>query len=229
MIVSGETDLCKVFDEAEAMLLDFDGVLADSEPVFRRSWNIALEPWGHSIPEREYWKYWSSLGHGLEGEMERKNLDSIDPELARQRQQRAYSDLVAGGGVPLFPRAVELIEYLAAGVGWRGRPYCIASNTPSEIVRSILRQGGARIPEVVGGEGMRKKPSPDIFISAAEKLGVSPERTLVLEDSWKGICAADTGGFIGILVLNPYNRDLEIESMYRVDGIREILDLLGNG
>jgi HAD superfamily hydrolase (TIGR01509 family) len=211
------------------MLLDFDGVLADSEPMFRRSWNTALEPWGHSIPRQDYWKYWSSLGHGLEGEIERKNLDSIDPELARQRQKRAYMELVAGGEVPLFPGAVELIKNLRTGERWRGRPFCIASNTPSEIVRRILIDGGASVPEVVGGEGMRKKPFPDIFISAAERLGVSPERTLVLEDSWKGISAADAGGFVGILVLNPYNSDLEIESRYRVDGIREVLDLLGNG
>ena len=88
---------------ADAILLDFDGVLADSEPVFRRSWNEALEPWGHTIGEKEYWRYWSSLGEGLEGEIRRNDLRRIDAEEAGRRQKTAYRRFVENGDVALFP------------------------------------------------------------------------------------------------------------------------------
>ncbi|MFO8183769.1 MAG: HAD family phosphatase [Candidatus Aegiribacteria sp.] len=221
---SGSESLESVIRDAEAMLLDFDGVIADSEPFFRRSWNGALEPWGHSIPERDYWKFWSSLGQGLEGEIERRGLSSIDPELARRRQREIYLGFVERGMIPLFPGSVELLEALDSGAGWAGRPYCIASNTPAPLVRDILSAGGAPVPNIVGGEGLEKKPSPAIFLEAASRLGRSPRSTVVLEDSWKGIAAAEKGGFISVLVKNRYNRDLEIESMFRVDGTGTLME-----
>jgi len=217
---------------AGAMLLDFDGVLADSEPFFRRSWNTALEPWGHSIGEKDYWKYWSSLGEGLDGEIRRHGLDSIDRSLVCSRQEEIYAEFVLSGAIPLFPGASVLLEELESGPAWGGRPYCIASNTPASLIRHVLGSNGATIPEVVGGDGLDKKPSPAIFMKAASILGIRPWETVVLEDSWKGITAAGRGGFRSLLVINQYNRDLDIESEFRVSGLDPLLKFLsrnGNG
>lgn len=224
--ISGAESLVAVIGNADAMLLDFDGVIADSEPFFRRSWNMALEPWGLIIPEKDYWKYWSSLGEGLRGEMERRGLSSVDPELAERRQRQFYREFVESGMIPLFPGSVEFLETLDSGEGWAGRPYCIASNTPAELVRDILSAGGAPVPNIVGGEGLDKKPSPAIFLEAASRLDCSPRSTVVLEDSWKGVEAAERGGFISVLVMNRYNRDLEIESMFRVDGTGTLMEFI---
>lgn len=223
---SASEGISRFLDRTEAMLLDFDGVIADSEPFFRISWNRALEPWGHSISEGDYWKYWTSMGEGLEGEIRRKGLTSVDPETAYRRQKSAYREIVESGSIPLFPGARRLLDSLAEGDRWGGRPFCIASNTPAETVRRILRNGGCTVPEVIGGEGLRKKPAPDIFLEAASRLGCSPGATMVLEDSWKGVSAADKGGFFTVLVLNRYNRDLGISSDFRIDGLEPLIGLL---
>lgn len=224
---AGSKSLEAVIDDADAMLLDFDGVIADSEPFFRRSWNRALEPWGHIIPEKDYWKFWSSLGEGLPGEIERRGLSSVDPELAARRQKEFYLEFVEDGMIPLFPGSVELLEALDSGVGWAGRPFCIASNTPAPLIRDILSARGAPVPNIVGGAGLEKKPSPAIFMEASSRIGCSPRSTVVLEDSWKGVAAAERGGFVSVLIMNRYNRDLEIESMFRVCGFGTLMEFIG--
>jgi beta-phosphoglucomutase-like phosphatase (HAD superfamily) len=211
---------------ASSFLFDFDGVLADSEPFFRRSWNEALEPWGHSIPEEDYWKYWSSLGHGLEGEIERCGLEGVDVHLARERQRDSYESYVNRGMVPLFPDTVRLLELLSSRHHSTPKPFCIASNTPYRLVRKILISGGAPVPLIVGGDNLPIKPSPDIFLRAASLLGSSPSTTLVFEDSWKGVSAAESGGFASVLVLNRYNSSFEIRSSYVISGIQQLLDVI---
>jgi len=214
---------------ATSFLFDFDGVLADSEPLFRRSWNIALEPWGHKISSDDYWKYWSSFGEGLVGEIRRYGLKGIDIPIARKRQKEVYEGFVNDGRVPLFPQTVLLLEVLSSIENTSWRPFCIASNTPCNLIRKILIKGGAPVPLIVGGDNLEKKPSPDIFLRASSLLGASESSTLVFEDSWKGIAAARAGGFISVLVLNSYNRNLDIESKFVIDGIKPIIDLFAEG
>ncbi|MCK4671178.1 MAG: HAD family phosphatase [Candidatus Aegiribacteria sp.] len=219
-------NLAEAWNKCRAVLFDFDGVLADSEPFFRRSWNVALEPWNHSIPPDDYWLYWSSLGEGLEGEIRRHELKNVDVDQAASSQRKIYEGYCRRGDIPLFPQVPELLARLSSGKETSMRPFCIASNTPSWIVRKILLHSHANIPALVGGEGLRKKPAPDIFLLAASKLGALPSDTLVFEDSWKGIRAAEEGGFQSVLVLNDLNRGLDITSGYVINGIGSILEIL---
>lgn len=218
-----------VWRTADAFLFDFDGVLADSEPLFRRAWNMALEPWGHEVSPEDYWKYWSSRGEGLEGEIRRYGLVGIDIPQASGRQKEIYQGFVNEGLIPLFPRATRLLEILSSKENTSRRPFCIASNTPCGLINKILIKVGAPVPLIVGGDDLKKKPSPEIFLRASSLLGVSPSSTLVFEDSWKGVAAAESGGFVSVLVLNRYNSKLDIKSEYVINGIQPILDLLSEG
>ncbi len=218
--------LAEAWNKCGAVLFDFDGVLADSEPFFRRSWNAALEPWGHSITPEDYWLYWSSLGEGLEGEIRRNGLQNIDADQAARSQREIYEGYCRRGDIPLFPRVKMLLARLSSASEMSIPPFCIASNTRSWIVKEILQHCNAHIPALVGGEGLRKKPAPDIFLLAASRLGVMPSDILVFEDSWKGIRAAEEGGFQSVLVLNDLNRGLDIRSGYAINGIGSILTLL---
>lgn len=223
------SNLKRVWSTATSVLFDFDGVLADSEPFFRKSWNIALEPWCHSISKQDYWKYWSSLGEGLDGEILRCGLEGLDIPRIIKRQKKAYEGFVNDGLVPLFPQTARLLEILSSKEFPFKRPYGIASNTPFGLVRKILIAGGAPVPLIVGGDRLRKKPSPDIFLRASSILGCNPSSTLVFEDSWKGITAAEGGGFISVLVLNHYNRNLDIKSKLVIDGLEQLLDMITGG
>jgi sugar-phosphatase len=91
-------------------------------------------------------------------------------------------------------------------------------------VERLLRAGGAPVPPVIGGEGLRPKPAPDIFLAAARHLGLPPAATLVVEDTEKGIRAARAGGFPVLLVRNRYNRPLPLAADAEVSALATLLE-----
>ncbi len=192
--------LLNLWKRTDAVLFDFDGVLADSEPFYRSSWNQVLAQFGHSVSEKDYWKYWAYLGQGLKGEMERTGLVIDNISQARYRQKEIYSRFCLSGSIPLFSGAAE-----AVSMACKLKKCAIASNTESSLVRDIVSTEMKAVPPVVGGEGLRSKPAPDIFLRAAEVLEVKPEKCLVIEDALKGVKAAQSAGMPVILVRNGYN------------------------
>jgi len=189
-----------LWSSCEAILLDFDGVLADSEPFYRSSWNRVLSRWNHCVGEEDYWKYWAYLGQGLEGELERTGLHIPSPDEAKAQQREIYTEFCRSGAIEPFPGAEKLI-----GAIMERKPCAIASNTSSDLIRGITSGWGCVMPMIVGGEGMRSKPSPDIYLRASELLGVHPSRCLVIEDAMKGVVAGLEAGMKVILVRNGYN------------------------
>lgn len=217
----------RVIRSVDHVLLDFDGVLADSEPLYRKSWNRALSAYDHQVPEEEYWLYWTNRGEGLEGEIRRHRLpiDARGRRQLRRTQRRIYSRLCREGAVQLFPRAPDLLRMLSRGVpGISG--FAIASNTSSDLVTAILEKAEAPVPTIVGGEGLPHKPDPAIFLAAADRLGADPGSSLVVEDAEKGVRAARAGEFRSCLVRNDQNRNLHIEADCEVQSLARLVDLL---
>ncbi|HPF32305.1 MAG TPA: HAD family phosphatase [Candidatus Sabulitectum sp.] len=190
----------ELWSGCEAILLDFDGVLADSEPFYRRSWNRVLSRWNHSVGKEDYWKYWAYLGQGLEGEMERTGLLVPSPDEAKAEQKKIYAEFCHSGVIKPFPGAEKLLSAII-----KLKPCAIASNTSSDLIRCITSRWGAAVPTIVGGEGLRSKPCPDIYLKASELLSVKPSRCLVIEDAMKGVIAGREAGMKVILVRNGYN------------------------
>ena len=210
-----------IWARAQALVFDFDGVLCDSEPFWRATYNEALRPYGVEIPEAEYYEFWSSKGEGLAGQIRRHDLRGLDEPAIEATQRRAYRAACDAAAIPLFPEAAELLRRLTAPAA--GRPLVIASNTDRPVVEHLLRAGGAPVPPVIGGEGLRPKPAPDIFLQAARHLGLDPAATIVIEDTEKGIRAARAGGFPVLLVRNRYNRSLRLEPDAEVESLAVLL------
>ncbi len=209
---------------AEALLFDFDGVLADSEPLFRESWNEALSGWGIEIPEEEYFLRWTSLGEGLRGHVSRHGHGGIDIEAAERLQKRIYRSFCELGRVELMPGARDVLDALSRGPF--ASSHAIASNTDGDLVELILGRAGALRPRITGGAGLPHKPAPDIFLEAARSLGVRPSASLVFEDAWKGLEAASRGGFPSVLVRAGTNAGMKLEADYEIEGIASLLPLL---
>ena len=209
-----------------ALLLDFDGVLADSELLYHESWNVALSKWGAQIPEEEYLLHWTSLGEGLKGHLARhpELRARVDPVEASSIQKSVYASFCESGRVGLMDGAAGVLDELSTGA-FAGR-CAIASNTDESLIRSIIAAAGASPIPVVGGAGLPKKPMPDIFLRAASLLGSGPDETLVFEDAWKGLEAATRGGFRSVLVRSRLNRDFDLTAGYALEGIGALLPML---
>lgn len=203
----------------KAAVLDFDGLLADSEPYHYRAYNEVFERYGHTLDKEEYWVEWTSKGKGIAGEIERHNLRlDVDPVDLRKQKFEVYSGFCQSGEIKLFPLAQSMAEILSVN-----HKLAIASGSWVKDIRNILKNAGALnlFPVILGKESApREKPHPDIFLNAAEELGCAAQECFVLEDALKGLNAAKEAGMPCIILRNPLNRDIKF------DGAELIFDSL---
>ena len=206
-----KTKLDTLFKNSKAAILDFDGLLADSEPFHYKAYNEVFERYGHTLDKKEYWMEWTSKGKGIAGEIERHNLKlDVDPVELRKQKFEVYTQFCESGEIKLFPDAIDLVKKLASN-----HKLAIASGSWATDIRHILRNAGALelFPVILGKESAkREKPFPDIFLNAAEKLGCSPAECFVLEDALKGLNAANEADIPCIILQNELNRNIDFKN-----------------
>jgi HAD superfamily hydrolase (TIGR01509 family) len=202
-----KTKLHSLLTNCKAAVLDFDGLLADSEPFHYLAYNEVFERYGHTLDKDEYWVEWTSKGKGIAGEIERHNLNlDVDPLDLRKQKFEVYSRYCQSGEIKLFPLAQSMAEALSAK-----HKLAIASGSWAKDIRSILGNATALdlFPVILGKESAaREKPHPDIFLNAAEQLGCLPHECFVLEDALKGLHAAKEAGMPCIILRNPLNQNI---------------------
>ena len=213
-----------------AVIFDLDGVILDSEPLVLECWDAAMERLGLPVPEGFRETCLSVIGSNPERTravfLERFGKD-FPYDLVTETRIGIFIEKYGAGRIPLKNGVRELLAFLAnAGIS-----AAVASSTPTEIVREELEAEGLlnAFREVVGGDQVsRSKPSPDIFLRAAELLGVAPERALVLEDSYNGVRAAHAGHIPVIMVpdLLPPTDEMREKTVAVAASLEEVRELL---
>ena len=184
----------------DAVVFDLDGVIIDSEHVWddvrqqlaeerggRWHEEASRDMMGMSSPE------WSRYMHDVIGL--RESPEEINAEVVRRMEEIYRTSL------PLIPGAAEAVERLAAR--W---PLGLASSSNRELIDFVLDVSGlGRLFQatVSSEEVPRGKPAPDVFLEAARRLAVSPERCAAVEDSENGIRSAKAAGMRTIAIPNP--------------------------
>ena len=215
-----------LMDRCEGVILDFDGLIADSEPFHYRAYNEVFERYGHSIDPEEYWVEFTSKGKGIHGEIERYNLKlDVTPEEMRQQKFELYSRFCQNGDIKLFPEARQFIQSLQGKF-----KVAIASGSWAHDIRAILKNENAAslVETILGKKPPRpEKPAPDIFLDAARELGLPPERCMVVEDALKGLTAAHDAGMACIIVHNRLNQNIDFsEADVVLESLSDFLTLL---
>jgi HAD superfamily hydrolase (TIGR01509 family) len=175
-----------------AVIFDMDGVLTDSEPVINAAAMRGLEEYGIQ-PSPEDFEPFVGMGEDryIGGVAEKYGL-VYRPEMKRRVYEiylEILPDMLRG-----FPGVLELLGDLRA----RGVSLAVASSADRVKVEANLKGIGVDLAwfgAVVTGEDVeKKKPSPDIFLAAARKLGIPPDRCCVVEDALSGVRAAKAAG-----------------------------------
>ena len=182
-----------------AYIFDCDGTLAHSMPLHLRAWNSGLAKVEAPFRlERE--SFMSVAGMALLQTIEHWNQThqlKLDPDTVIDEKNRFFSAHMEAI-TPLAPTMDFARELHAQGV-----PIAVASGGHREDVTRTLALIGATelFPVVVTADDVkRSKPAPDLFLLAAERLGVDPGDCCVLEDSELGIEAAETCGMAWIRI-----------------------------
>ncbi|MFA7179161.1 MAG: tRNA (adenosine(37)-N6)-threonylcarbamoyltransferase complex dimerization subunit type 1 TsaB [Dehalococcoidales bacterium] len=172
---------------SKAVIWDMDGVLVDSAIYHLQAWQKAFAPLGVSFPEEYFWKTFGSNNNsiisGLGLDLSPQAFNSV-----AATKEKFFREMVSNGIKPL-PGAIDLIM----GLKKRKIPMAVASSAPLENIRCILKELNIRqyFRVLIGQEDVScGKPDPEVFLKAAEKLGIPPERCVVIEDSLHGLQAA---------------------------------------
>jgi HAD superfamily hydrolase (TIGR01509 family) len=196
-----------LLDDAKALVFDFDGLLADSERFHFLAYNEVFKKYGHRIDETEYYKYWTSLGHGVTGEIERHGLD-LDPKAIRDEKVPIFTRFCEDGSIPIRDEAKEMLALLTK----TGKTMTIASGSSSDDIRAVLRNSGfeSSFEIVLGNDTVPNlKPAPDIFLLTAELLELKPWDCLVFEDAEKGVLAANEAEMPVVVIRTPETSNID--------------------
>lgn len=210
----------------KGIIFDMDGLMTDTEKLF-------LDLWCEIMREREEPEYRDILKHciGLDHESTRKYINEtlgVDFPYMEILQEvgvrsRAYCEK---NGVPVKPGLYELLDYLDQ----KEIPYAVATSTKLDRAKWRLDKIGVldRLSGLVTGDMVENgKPNPDIFLKAAETLGLAPKDCMVLEDSPHGILAAHRAGCMPVMIPDLKQPDEEtkgrlyalLESLYDVPNL----------
>ena len=203
--------------ELQALLFDVDGTLADTEEVHREAFNAAFSAAGLDwIWSRELYHELLSVTGGKERirfYLDRERPDfQLPPDAAEfiaqlhQSKTEHYVDMLTQGEVPLRPGVERLIrEAHAQGL----RLAIVTTTTPANVSALFEHSFGVHEDEwfelvAAGGVVAQKKPAPDIYNYALDKMGLSVDKCLAIEDSGNGLLSAQAAGIDVVITVNQY-------------------------
>jgi beta-phosphoglucomutase len=178
----------------EAVLFDMDGVLVDSEAfIAQAAMAMLAERYGIVATREDFLPFVGTGENRFIGGVAEKHGVSIDIEPDKARTYDLYHELIRGR-LKALPGAVAFVRECRA----RGLKTAIATSADRLKLEASLHEIGlsdADFDALVDGlQVERKKPFPDIYLEAARRLGVQPDRCLVVEDAVSGVRAAVSAG-----------------------------------
>lgn len=204
-----------------ALIFDCDGVLGDTEPyghlvAFNRMWKSLNVPWSWSKEQ-----YGEKLKIG--GGKERMASLFLDAEFqarvpipASEEERRAlialwhkektdlYAQIISSGAVPARP-GIKRIAEDAIKAGWK---LAVASTSAPKAVEAVLRHAvgdiSSQFTVLCGDVVSAKKPAPDIYNLALERLELAPYQCAAVEDSRNGMLAAYRAGIPVVVTVSTY-------------------------
>jgi beta-phosphoglucomutase len=188
-----------------AIVFDFDGVLADSEPLHLRALQVIVAELGITIERDEYYERY--LGYDDVGAMKllaaAHGQEWTDQQISAliERKSVVFEEMLQAGAV-LYPAAPACVRRLATKY-----PLGIASGALKHEIMAILHGSGLAQHfrfVVASGDTPRSKPAPDPYRRAAELHKLPPASCLAIEDSRWGIASAKAAGLRCVGITTTY-------------------------
>ena len=206
------------------LIFDVDGVLADTEgPVAEATIAMFEEDYQVRMQPEDFHPF---IGTGavryVQGPAEKYGLD-IDLEKTLAKRQENFTRILSSGRDFAFPGARKLIQAAAEDPQWK---LAVATSSPGE--KSLVTMDAARIdPKVFdayihGDLVTRKKPDPEIYFSAAQGIGISPTRCVVVEDSISGVAAGKAAGMKVIGICNSFPKEALKKADWVIDSLEQV-------
>lgn len=208
----------------KAVVFDMDGVMIDSEWIYKKACQNILKKYGKEATEE---LFQAQMGRSMEEAqqiiVEMAGL-KIEPEKIGKEYINEYLRLSEELLKP-NPGLYDLINFLKNKVS-----LAVASSTQQNVVEKILERFGIEkvFSAITGGDKVkRSKPYPEIYTMTSIKLGVQPANCIVIEDSPAGIESAKKAGMTVFALKTEHNSNMDVSNAdSQFDSLREIQDYL---
>jgi HAD superfamily hydrolase (TIGR01509 family) len=191
----------------EAVVFDFDGLLADSEPLQIRAWQEFLSQFDHQLEDSLINDMFGLRVRDSSQLVQERLKLPITPDEVMQGRDEIFLKLVESE-LPLMPGALELVTWLQMDTPFR---LALATSGHRRYISAALNVTGlANAFEVMvtGDDVERGKPHPDIYRAAAEGLRLDPSSCLALEDAPHGVRSARSAGMCCLAVPNEMTQSI---------------------
>lgn len=200
----------------QAVLWDMDGVLADTGPIHFAAWRALARERGRDLTEEEF-----RPTFGMRNEDVVRaffgNLPPAEASALADRKEQLFRSIARDQ-----LRARPGVRTLLAELARSGFAQAVASSAPPEnvaLILDVLRIRDYFQAVVTGADVQKGKPNPEVFLKAAERLGVPPARCIVVEDAVVGVEAAKSAGMRCVAITGTSTRaelgqaDLVVDSL----------------
>jgi HAD superfamily hydrolase (TIGR01509 family) len=182
-----------------AVVLDMDGLMLDTEAIYKRAVQQTCTELGFPLSEAFYLTMVGLTNVATEQALVEHLGRHFPMESFRERWNALWRDEIATTGIPTKPGLHELLDLLEA----RRTPRAVATSSDQYYAGMSLRAArlDGRFHHVVTVDQVAHgKPAPDLYLEAARRLGVLPEQCLAVEDSDVGVQSATAAGLTTVMV-----------------------------
>ncbi|MCH2152891.1 MAG: HAD family phosphatase [Phycisphaerales bacterium] len=184
----------------QAAIFDLDGTLVDTYEAHFASWQDVSKQIGHGLTEQEFARQFGRPNDPIIRELfEFAGVSVPDQDVIdalADVKEADFRDIISGE-FPEMPGATTLLQSLH-DAGWRLAGGTSAPQTNADLFREELGCGSLFETIVTGDDVTEGKPDPEVFLLAAERLGVVPNHCVVIEDAAAGIEAARRAGMASV-------------------------------
>ena len=191
----------------KAAIFDWDGVVVDSSSAHKESWERLAAKRGLSLPENHFARSFGRKNQTIIPEIYQWATDPEEVEELGAAKEDLYREILRESGLDPLPGAIDLFKSLKKA----GVPMAVGTSTPRKNVETVIGMIGAEgfFDAVISAEDVsRGKPDPEVFLKAAQALGVQPGDCVVFEDAVYGIEAALAGGMKAVALTTTHSRDV---------------------
>ena len=187
-----------------AAIFDWDDVILDSSKHHEESWERLAKEEGKILPEGHFLRGFGRRNVEIMRDLLQWSDDLQEIQRLSLRKEELYREVVEDWGIQSLPGVRTWLERLEQA----GIPCAIGSSTEQKNVQLGLRLLGLESffqTAVTAEHVQRGKPAPDVFLQAAEKVGIDPRRCVVFEDAPSGVEAARAAGMkvVGVTTTHP--------------------------
>lgn len=211
----------------KGVLFDMDGTMFDTETMSIYGWEVTAPKYGIEISRDFMISCMGLVTSAIRDRFYEQYGREFDYDNFRADKLKAMEEVIVRDGVPHKKGLINLLEFLKS----ENIKCAVATSTTYSRAVFNIERGGVLdyFDEIISGDMVEHgKPEPDIYIRAAQKLGLDTESCMVLEDSRNGILSAHASGTVSVLIpdIIPVDADMLSAADYKLPDLDAVIELI---